>query len=138
VRVGFTLGQLDGVLDAAGVADHLHAAPAAAEGGLDRHRPAVGVAEGPHLVWGLDRLGRSGYAADAGPLGGEAGADLVAHRLDRFGWWADEDDAHVHHGAGEVGVLRVEAITGVDAIGAAATDRGEDGFGVQVALRRRL
>ncbi len=38
----------------------------------------------------------------------------------------------------EVGVLGEEAVAGVDAVGAAVTDRTDDGVGVEVALGCRL
>ena len=44
----------------------------------------------------------------------------------------------VGDGAGEVGVLREEAVAGVHAVGAALGDGVEDGLGVEVALGRGL
>src|SRR5262249_39305689 len=85
-----------------------------------------------------DRRRRSRHALHAGPFGGDARADLVAHGLDGLGRRADERDPHPGDGPGEVGVLRVEAVPRVDAVGAAALDGAEDGVGVEVALRRRL
>jgi hypothetical protein len=54
------------------------------------------------------------------------------------GGGTDEGHAAVGDGPGEVGVLREEAVAGVDAVGAALLDGVEDGLGVQVALGRRL
>ena len=81
---------------------------------------------------------RPGHAGHAGLLGRDARADLVAHHLDRLGWRADEGHAAVGDGPGEVGVLGEEPVSGMDAVGAALLDGGEDGLGVQVALGRRL
>ena len=67
-------------------------------------------------VSGSDRPGTPGHA---GLLGGEAGADLVAHDLDGLGRRADEGDAALGDGPGEVGVLREEAVAGVDGVGPA-------------------
>ena len=44
----------------------------------------------------------------------------------------------VGDGPGEVGVLGEEAVAGVHAVGAAASDRVEDRLGVEVALGRGL
>ena len=81
---------------------------------------------------------RAGHARDAGPLGRVAGADLVAHDLDGLGRRADEGHAPLGDGPGEVGVLREEAVAGVDGVGPALLDDVEDGLGVEVALGRRL
>ena len=86
-------------------------------------------------VRGSERPGTPGHA---GLLGGQAGADLVAHDLDGLGRRSDEGHAALGDGAGEVGVLGEEAVAGVDPVGPALLDGVEDGLGVEVALGRRL
>ncbi len=76
-------------------------------------------AEGGDLVRRRQHLGPPRDARHAGPLGGMAGADLVAHDLDGLGRGPDEGDPPLGDGPGEVGVLREEAVAGVDGVGAA-------------------
>ena len=59
-----------------------------------------------------------GTPCDAGLLGGDAARDLVAHDLDGLGRRADEGDAPLGDGPGEVGVLGEEPVAGVHAVGA--------------------
>src|SRR5580698_6378077 len=96
------------------------------------------LAERHDLVGGGQRLGAAGNSRHARLLGGQAGTDLVAHDLNGLGRWPDESDAPLGDGAGEVGVLGEEAVTGVDGVGAALLDGAEDRLGVEVALGRRL
>ena len=79
-----------------------------------------------------------GTPGDAGLLGGDAARHLVAHDLDGLGRRADEGDAPLGDGPGEVGVLGEEAVAGVHRLGAGALDDLEDLLGVEVALGRRL
>ena len=81
---------------------------------------------------------RPGTPETPGPLGGVAGADLVAHDLDGLGRGPDEGHAPLGDGPGEVGVLGEEAVAGVDGVGPALLDGLEDRLGVEVALGRRL
>ena len=108
---GGRLEQLGDLFDGAG---HLHALTAAAEGGLDRDRHAVLLGEGHHLVGVLDRVGGAGHQRGLGAGGDVAGGDLVAEVADRLRAGADPDQAGVDDGLGEVGVLRQEAVAGVD------------------------
>ena len=116
----------------------LHAAPTAAVGGLDGDRPAVLLAEGHHLVRRGQWLGTPGDPGNTGLLGGEPGADFVAHHLNGLRGRPNEGDAPLGDGPGEVGVLREEAVTGVYGVGAALLYGVENGLGVEVALRCRL
>ena len=119
--------------DLAGGVHHLHAPPAAAVGGLDRNRVAVLAGEGRNVLGGLHQR-RSRHASHADALGRAAGRDLVAHHLDGLRRRADERHPHLHDPPGEVGVLAEEPVTGVDRLGAAGLDGGQDGGHVQVAL----
>ena len=138
VGLGLAGGRLHGLGGVLRGGDDLHAAPAAAVRGLDGHGPAVEVAERHDLLGRGEGLGAAGDTRDAGLLGRDAGADLVAHDLDGLGRRADEGDAALGDGAGEVGVLGEEAVAGVDPVGAALLDGVQDRLGVEVALGRRL
>ena len=139
VGQGLPLGRLDGLGDAFGVGDHLHAAPATAVGRLDGYGKTVLLGEGVdrrRLRYGLVGPGDALHVRRGG---GVTGRDLVAHDLDGLGRRADPGDAvHRADGPREVGVLGEEAVARVDAVGAAPPDRVEDGVGVEVALGRRL
>ena len=75
VGLRLALGRLERLGRLVGAGDHLHAPPAAAEGGLDGHRPAELVAEGDDLGGVGDRLGP---ARDAGtPAASAARRELI-------------------------------------------------------------
>ena len=63
--------------------------------------------------------------------------DLVAHGLDRLDVRADERDPGLDEGLSEGGVLRKEAIAGVDGLGPGLLGRGDDLGGVEIGLGRR-
>ena len=109
------LVQLRDLLERAG---DLEAAAAAAERRLDRDGQAVLLGEGDDLVRAGDRVGGAGHQRGAGPLGDVPGGDLVAEVADRLRRRADPGQPGVDDGLGEVGVLRQEAVAGVDGVGA--------------------
>ena len=113
-------------VDLAGAVDDLHASAAAAERRLDRHRPAVLLAECSDLVGVRGELGRARNDRRAAAQRRLAARHLVAHRLDRVRRRSDERDAEVDDRPGEVGVLGEEPVAGVHAVGTAAGDRVED------------
>jgi hypothetical protein len=117
-------------------AGDLHAAPPAAERGLDRHGQAVLAGEGEHLVGAGHRVVRAGHERRARAGGDVPGGDLVTEVADRLRGRADPGDARVDHGLGEVGVLRQEAVAGVDAVGAGPARRVDDLVEHEVGLRR--
>ena len=135
---GFALSGVELGGGFAGGVDHLHASTATAVGRLDRNRPSVVVAEGDYLTWVGDQICGAGYARDPDLLGCLARGDLVAHHINCFGWGTDEGDAPFGDGTGEVGIFGEEAVAGVDGIGSAALDGGEDGVGVEVGLGSSL
>ena len=92
-RLGLALGAGHRVVDLGGRLHDLHAAAAAAERGLDAHRPAVLVAELADLVGALGELGGAGHDRCAAALGGEPRRHLVAHLVDRLGRRADPGHA---------------------------------------------
>ncbi len=102
---------------------------------LDHHRVADGRGD---LERVLERRGsfRSRDGRHARPLREPPRLGLVAHRSDRFGRRADEDEARVLAGSGEGGVLGEEAVAGMDGVRArlrAAWSRAVD---VEVAVAR--
>ena len=66
----------------------------------------------------------------------ELGGDLVAHDADMLGAGADELESVLGQDLGEAGVLREEAVTGVDGLGAGDLAGGDDGRNVQIAVAR--
>ncbi|GJO50392.1 hypothetical protein NJB1604_36460 [Mycobacterium marinum] len=115
-------------------AGDLHAAPAATEGRLDGDRQPVLLGEGDHFFGVLDRVGSAGHQGRLGAGGDVAGGDLVAEVADGLRAGTDPDQAGVDHGLGEVGVLRQEAVAGVDRVGAGLRGRVEELLKVQVGL----
>ncbi len=132
---GRRLEQLGDLLDGAG---HLHAAATAAERRLDRDRHAVLLGEGDHLVGVLDRVGGAGHQRRLRLGGDVARGDLVAEVADRLRAGPDPDQAGVDHGLSEVGVLRQEAVAGVDRVGAGLLGGLQQLAEVQVGLGRGL
>ena len=132
---GRRLEQLGDLLDGAG---HLHAAAAAAEGRLDRDRHAVLLGEGDHLVGVLHRVGGTGHQRGLRAGGDVPRGDLVTEVADRLRAGPDPDQAGVDHRLGEVGVLRQEAVAGVDRVGAGLLGGLQQLAEVQVGLRRGL
>ena len=113
-------------------------ATAAAERRLDRHRPAVLLAERPDLVGSGGELRGAGHDRRAAAQRRPAARHLVAHLLDRRRRRSDERHAELGDRPGEVGVLGEEPVAGMHAVGTAARDGVEDRRGVEVALRGGL
>ncbi len=131
LAAGQRLGEGRAVVHAA------HALATAAGAGLDQHRvaDAVGLLAqefGDLLVAVVARGQRH-----AGLLHQRLGRALVAHRADRRSGGANEDDAGLGAGLRETGVLREEAVAGMDRLRAGAAGGGQDGVATQVALTRR-
>src|SRR5699024_5594738 len=106
--------------------DLVHPLAAPAGGRFDQHGEAeIG---GPGEEGGVVRPGRGQSGHDGYAAGGDGGAggDLVPHRLDRFGRRADEHQARLLAGAGEVGALGEEAVAGVDGPGAGGRGGGDE------------
>ncbi len=103
----------DLLLEETHVTDDAHALPAAAGRRLDEKRGTkrAGALDERRRVIVLDGRRRHREAA----LGHEgAGADLVAHQVDRLGGRADKGDAGRGNSPGEAGILRQEAVAGMD------------------------
>jgi hypothetical protein len=110
---GGRLEELGNLLDRAG---DLHPAAAAAERGLDRHRNAVFAGERHHLVGVLHRIGGARHQGGLRACGDVAGGHLVAEVADGLRARADPDQPGVDDGLGEIGVLREEAVAGMDRV----------------------
>ena len=114
--------------------DQAHAAPAAAGHRLDHH----GVADALGLAG--ERLGVLAVAVvarhhrHAGCGGDRLGLGLAAHAAHGVGRGADELDAGLADGLGEIGVLGKEAVARMDAVGARLLGGGDDPVDAQVAL----
>ena len=116
---------------------HPHALAAAAGGGLHQDREADLGGAPDQVVIGEAGSGDAGHHGHAERRDRGLGGDLVAHRLDRGGGWADERDACRIQRGGEFGVLGEESVAGVDGLRAGAQGRVDDGVDVQVALPGR-
>ncbi len=136
---GTRLGARDAerLLERGGVARHLHAAPAAAGGGLDQHRIADLSGDVARLRDIGNRAVRAGHQRHAELRHRHLGGDLVAHHADMRGRGADEGQAMRLHHLGEAGVLGEEAVAGMDRLGAGHQGGGQDGRDVEVAVLRR-
>ncbi len=138
VRLGLALRRVQRRLRVAGILHDLHAAAATAVRGLDRDRPPDLLTERDDVVGVLDRIQRARHALDATAVRGTPGGDLVAHHVDRVGRGTDPRHAALADDPGKVRVLGVEAVAGVDTVGARPLDDTQDRVGVEVALGRAL
>ena len=134
--LAFARGALEGLLEL--VRGHRDpealAAPAPRRLAGDRVAGFLGL-----LAGGLDvvgGLGRAGHDRHAGLGHDLACPRLRAHRFDRLRRRADEDDAGLGAGLGEVGVLGEESVAGVNRLGARLLRRLDDLGDVEVAFRR--
>ena len=82
------------------------------------------------------RFDGAGNRCNPGAICGHAGSDLVAHRGDGFGRWADPDHPGVHDGLCEPRILCKESVAWVDRIGARLAGDFEDARDVEIRLRR--
>ena len=127
--------RLDRRLEVVRRLDHAHALAAAPRGRLHQQRIADRVRGGRRVGAGRDLV--RGERGHAGRVHRALGGQLVAHRGDGAGRWPHPDQPRVLDGAREAGVLREEAVAGMDRLRAAAPGRIEDLGDVEVALGRR-
>ncbi len=114
-----------------------HPLAAAARARFEQHRVADLLdGEGERGVVEAGAV-RPGHHRHPGLGHGLLGADLVAHRLDGRGRWADERDPGVGAGGGERGVLAQETVAGMDGLSAGGAGRVDHRRDAQVALGRR-
>ena len=102
------------------------AASTTAVSALQCDRVAVGCGEGNDGLRVGDRVGDAGHRGDLGPLGGGSGTHLVPEGIHGLRRGPDPGDAGIDDGAGEVGVLGQEPVTGVDGVGAGGTGHLEE------------
>ena len=99
---------------------------AAARGGLDHQREADTAAFRNQHGIGLVRRPDNPARRERRRLPSDAlAARLVAHGVDRGGRRADEDEAGLGASLRERGILRKEAVAGMDGVGAGAASRRE-------------
>ena len=103
--LGLVAGLLHQRLELVGPGADLHAAPAAARGGLDDHRIADLLGDLRRLDGIGDRAVGARHQRQAELAGGALGLDLVAHRADVLGLGADPGDVVRLDDLGELGVL---------------------------------
>ncbi len=130
---------LDGLPQLGGVLHPAHAPAAAARDRLHEHGEADFIGGAHEFV---DVVGGRGGAEDGNSRlpGGGHRARLVAGQLQDAGVGADEGDARVGAGLGQLGILRQESVARVDGVGAGArrarSPRRTDTPGPGVPARR--
>ena len=92
--------------------------------------------EGAGLLQG-DAVPRPRHHRSAAGNSGLAGGGLRSHHADGIGRRADEDQAGILAGGGEIGVLAEKPVAGVDGVGAAVAGGGQNAVGAEVTLRGR-
>ncbi len=135
-RAGLVRGTFETVAAFSVVAGDAHALAAAAGGRLEHDRVADVLGHLDGVIGVLHRAGEARDRVDAGLVGQLLGRDLVAHRLDRAGVRADEDDIRRVQGRPELGVLGQETVARVHGLGARVQAGLDDLVLQQIALRR--
>ena len=137
--LGFGAGLLDQRFELVRAIADLHAAPAAAAGGLDDHRIAGCLCNRLGLGNVADRAVRSRDQWQTQRAGGTLGFDLVTHGADVFGLGPDPGDVVTFDNLGELRVFRKEAIARVDRVGMGDFSGRNDRRDIEVAVlgRRR-
>ena len=127
-----TGGRLEEGLDVLHVADDAHALTTAAHGSLDDDGKAVLIHKGLDLLGRLECTVGTGNDGDAGLDGGLTGAGLVREGVEVVDGGADEGDAIVGAGLGELGRLGKESVSGMDGVDAGLLGDGDDLGNVQI------
>ena len=130
--------QLIGGLDLLGLVAAAHAAAAAAGSGLQDDGEAEADGLFQRVIGVLQRLGAAGDDGHAAFDGDLLGAELVAHLGQHVGGRAHKQDSVILAGTGKVGILRQEAIAGVDGGDAPALGQADDAGDVQVRAQGGL
>ena len=136
-RLGFGARELEPFLGFLGVVGDAHSLAAATGGGLDHHRIADLVGDLHRLLGVADFAEVAGNGRNLGCGRCLLTLDLVAHRGDRLGVRADEDDAVLLKGARECFALGQKSISGMDRLGARRFAGLDDLVHDQVGLRGR-
>jgi hypothetical protein len=131
------LGRLEGRRQLVRSPDDAHALAAAAGRGLDQQREADRQALAAQARDLLIVAVIAGHHRHAGGDRALLGRLLRAEERDHQRRRADEGQAGGRHRLGEVGVLRQEAVAGVDRVGAALGRRRDQPLDQQVAVAGR-
>ena len=134
---GLGAGDAPCLLDLVRALGHLHAAAAAAGGSLDQHRIADPCGDRARLVQVRHHTVRARHQRYAERGHGGLGLDLVAHHADMRRRGADEGHAVRLDLFGEAGVLRQEAIAGVDGVRPGDGGSRQDVGNVEIGIFRR-
>ena len=134
--LGLGLGLLEGRLQGQLVDGHAHAAPAPARRRLDEHRKPQLLGQPHGLGLALDEALAARDGGHAGLAGHPAGRVLVAHQRHRLVRGTDELDVATAADVGEMGVLRQEAVAGMDRLHVADLRGADHAVDLQVAVRR--
>lgn len=120
------------------VFQHAHAAPAAAPARLQHQR--IADLRGQRLAGvEIGRQRRGGrHHRHAGRDRRIARGDLVAERAHHVGRRADPADAGIDHGLREIGVLRQEAVAGMDRVDPGLARDAQDVVDVEIGRERLL
>ncbi len=118
------------------VAHNAHAAPAAAGRGLEDDRKADLPRPLERFSIGGDHAVRAGKDRHAVLFHGGARFFFFAHQPDDIGRGSDELDVAGLADLGEVGVLRKQAVAGMDGVHVGDFGRADHGGNVQIALRQ--
>ena len=103
---------------------------------LEDHRPAELLGDRERVGVACHRLGAAREDRHARPVGEIAGGGLVAERLEQLDPRAHKRDARLRAGRRKLGILREEAVAGVDAVDAMGLGQGHDPFDVEVGADR--
>ena len=137
VRLALPLSGFEGTLDVVGRAGDAQPLPTATGGRLDRDRIADLVGRREHVGGASGRGRRSRHDRNPGFAHPRASRDLGAHGLDRVGRRADPHEPRRLDVARESGVLREEAVTGMDRLGSRSACDLDDQVAAQVRLAGR-
>ena len=128
---GLAAGGFDGRGEVRGGLDEPHAEAATAATGLEHEGEADLAGGGEVIGGGAFGAGEDGDAAGGGEV---AGRHLVAQQGEGLGGGADEDEAGLRAGAGEVGALAEQPVAGMDGLAALIAGGGDDGGDVEVGF----
>ena len=136
-RPGLTAGGRQCRRQICRVIDSAHTLTATARRRFHQHRKTNLGCRGDQIVIGQPRLGDPGHHRNAACRHGGLGGDLVSHRGNGPDGWADEDQSGPGQDGRELGILREEAVTRMDTLGAGAQCGIDNRIDVEVALPGR-
>ncbi len=134
---GFALAGVERRRKVLGLVHRTHALATATGAGLDEHGVANAVGLGLQQGAVLAGAVVAGHQGHLGLLHQAFGLGLQAHGIDGAGRRADEDQAGIGAGLGEVFVLAQEAVTGVDGLRTSGFGGRQNDFPAQVAFLGR-